>query len=167
MIVTAYTDGSHRHWERVGACGFVAIVEGRIIKHEVVFIETGSTFICEFIAIINALQYCFLLKDVTRIIIRTDLRAATYYCTRGVKRKKREAYFVTEFIDTLDIIREHNIEVSVEYVKAHSNDKYNTFIDSSARTQLRIFLNNKNHQNEKCNFKECHPVTYYRSSNRL
>lgn len=167
MIVTAYTDGSHRYPEMVGACGFVAIVEGRMIKHQIVFIETGSTFLCEFIAIINALQYSFLLNDVTRIIIRTDCRAALHYAIRGVKRKKREAFFITEFIDTLDIIREHSIEVGVEYVKAHSNDKYNTFIDSSARSQLKKYLNNKNHKNEKCNFKECHPVTYYRSVNRL
>lgn len=137
MTVTCYTDASHNQYKDIAACGYCVLLEGKIVKHEVVLVEgLGSAGHGEVFAITKALQYAFLLKGVTGIIINTD------YLPIITAKNKNKKIISQEFNETIDIIKEHDIWIRIKYVAAHQNSRLNNMIDESCRKQLRKVVGN-------------------------
>lgn len=142
MIVEVYSDASHCDKNNVAACGFAALSNGKLIKHEVMLLgNVRSVYLAEFKAAINGLQYGFLLDGVTKVILYTDCLSIVDYRKR--MRSKRKSFYVIEFIETIETILECGVEVECVYVKAHSDNKMNNFIDQSSRKELRMYLKTK------------------------
>lgn len=141
MNALAYTDASHCHITGLSACSFAVLVDGRMIKHEVVLIANcNRSGDAEVYAACLALQYSFLLPGVKRIQLNTDYLPLTWI--RRTRRDKKHQN-TAEFLDTLEIIQDHGIVLSISHVKAHGNDKINNLVDKSSRTQLRKYLKDK------------------------
>jgi ribonuclease HI len=133
MTVIAYTDASHCHITGVSACGFVVLVDGHIIKHEVLLIHgLDGSQAAELYSIVHAPQYCFMLDGVRSIRLKTDCQTVV----NRVKRKKK----YQELNDTIEMIQEYGIFVSVSFVKSHSKCEMNNLVDNSSRKQLREYL---------------------------
>lgn len=145
MRVIAYTDASHCGVNKVSACGFIVLFNGKMIKHEITFLgDINSTQYAETFAIVNALQYCFLLDGVSEIKICTDCLAAVH-CFNTMRRSLRKRRIVfNEMIDTLEEIMNFGIFVEMEKIKSHSGNKFNDFIDQSSRHQLKKYLKTQN-----------------------
>lgn len=136
MIVVAYTDASHCHKNNVSACGYCVLVNGKMVKHEVTLV--GGLRVsdqAEAYAVTAALQYAFLIQGVKSITINTDWRTVT-----TMKEWRLKKYF-TELYDTIEIIREHRIGLTLTYVRGHSNNELNNLVDKSCLKTLRQFIN--------------------------
>jgi len=131
MTVTCYTDASHNQYKDIAACGYCVLLEGKIVKHEVILVEGfGGAGPAEVFAITKALQYAFLLKGTTGIIINTD-----YLPVIQMNKKRKKTW--QEYHETVEIIKEHNIWIRIKHVAAHQNNKLNNMIDESCRKELR------------------------------
>lgn len=132
MTVVAYTDASFSCERGIGVCGFIAKREGLSIAHNLEIVG-GLKYAdrAEIHAVVMAIQYCFLLPDVSKIIVRTD-------CRNIVFRGKKEKY--KELEQTLEVCREYNVSVEISHVKGHVGHPTNEKIDQSVRTHLRQYL---------------------------
>lgn len=133
MTATVYSDASFCYKTDVAACGFCAIVEGKLIKHQVQLVANlGTPAICEIFALTEAIQFAFLIPGVTKIVAFTDYEPIL---TRKKTRSKYEDLDIT-----IEICRESGISVSICHVKGHSGDKYNTIVDKSCNKSLKKYL---------------------------
>jgi len=117
---------------------------------------------CEYTSVIHSLYYTFLMDGVKKIDIHTD-RIDIVQCGRN-KKRLRMPRFVAELLETLEIVREYEVEVQIHHVKAHSGDKMNDFIDRSSRKELRKYLKN---QNNEINYKIKHLDSYCSNVHRM
>lgn len=139
MTAVVYTDASHSLKAKTAACGFVVLVDNKIVKHAVTLV--GNCLIsgdAEMFSIVQALQYCFLLNGVLKIIVHTDYETAVKF--KGKSKRSRRFPFSQELKYTINIIRDHGIILEFNKVKAHADDKYNNLIDQSSRAELRKYL---------------------------
>lgn len=140
MEVVVYTDGSHDTDTHIAASGFIVLHGTKSIKHEVTLLDGMTAFHSEIKAICLALQYCFLLKEVSHIICYTEITTVAYGKI-GIKSKNP---FIDELIKTVEIIKDFGVEIEFRYVKAHSGDRYNSIVDISVRKALRDYLRSIN-----------------------
>ena len=144
MIVQVYSDTSHCEKTRIAACGFVALSDGKLIKHHVKLLsDVSGAYQGEFIAGTDALQYAFLLSGVTKIVLHTDCLALIIQSRYANKRKRSKPMFITEYIETIETINECGVEVECIYVEGHADDDMNNYIDQSVRYQLRNYIKTK------------------------
>lgn len=133
MTAVVYTDASYCHKSDVGACGFIVILNGKMIKHEVELVSGLKTPTnAEIHAIVSGIQYAFLIKNVRSITVNTDCK------TTVVNRKGRKQY--KELNETIQIIKEARIGFSIFYVRGHSENRFNNIIDQSCNASLRKYL---------------------------
>lgn len=132
MTVVAYTDASHCHKTKYAACGFVVLKSCQLIKHQVTLVENmKSAQDAETHSVIEALQYCFMIKDVKTIILYTDYLPTI---TRKDKDKKR---LFPELYDTVEMIKDYGIQLQMRHVRGHSGNEYNEMVDRSCRKYLK------------------------------
>lgn len=144
MELIVYTDASYCFHSDIAACGFVVVKDREIIKHEVIMVAGLKTPTnAEIFSIVSALQYSFLVVGVKGINLNTDCKPIV------TARKKRKKFL--EMYDTIDIIREYGIGVTINFVKGHSNNWYNNLIDKSCITQLRKYIKQNNEKNHHRN----------------
>lgn len=134
MVVTAYTDASLCHVNRIAACGYVAYLGGKLIRRNVTFIgHVRSIYLAEATAISCALQDCFLMEGVAEIIIYTD----QLFIVNGGNMSLYKAY--KELIQVMDIIKEYGVKIELRYVQSHSGNASHDLIDKTCMQQLRKF----------------------------
>ena len=135
MNVHVYTDASFDHKLCIAACSFIAIVNGKELKHETTMYGSVKTSTdAELLAIQNAVQWCFLLKNVKNIVVHTDCKTLTdrYKASRNSKYKELKI--------TLDICKEHKVNCQIVYVKGHNGNTYNHKVDRSSNENLRKYI---------------------------
>lgn len=133
MVVLAYTDASYNPHINVAACGFCVLANGKMIKHEVTLVEgLGNSTEAEIFSVVLALQYAFLVKSVDSIFINTDCKTIV-----DMKNKKTLAL---ELYETLEIIKEHKIGVTIQHVRAHGTNRMNNKVDRSCNKSLKQFI---------------------------
>lgn len=140
MTVIVYSDGSHCPRTKVAACGYVLLVDGKVIKHQVILLGDCSSGDGEFYAAIVGLQEAYLQKGVTEIHLYVDYTGVIYF-RNGFRAKQKP--LAKEFHETKLMIREDGIELKISHVKGHSTDKYNIKVDTSCRDHLRKYLKTK------------------------
>lgn len=151
MIVTCYTDASFNSDLDVSVCGYSIYKDDTTIKNSVTLVEgIGRIDKAEIHSIVQALQYAFLLPNVTGILLYTDQIGA-----RSVNQRTRKMKY-KEVAETIEICNEHNIQVFIFHVKGHItgkqtlHQKRHTKIDQHCRRELRNYLNKiKNGSNIK------------------
>lgn len=139
MEVVVYTDASCSNPLNISACGFLAMHGTKSIRHEIVLWSgLRNSIVAEVYAIVHALHYCFLLKDIRNIVVYTEMD----FIVRQQFNKKWhwDSPVFNELIDTLDEINNYNVSVEFVKVKAHSHDRLNNKIDNSVRKVLREYL---------------------------
>ncbi len=133
MIVEVYTDASYNEKLDIASCGILVLVNKKIIKHEVVsLLGLGTVSNAEIWAVVHGLQYCFMVKDVSKIYAYTDHK--TILTRRGKKLKYRD------LDDTIEMIADWGIPLKLIHVYAHRNNFYNNKIDQSCRQELRKYV---------------------------
>jgi len=133
MTVVVYTDASYDKEKDIAACGYCVLVNRKLIKHQVLFLSgLGKVSQAEILSIVKALEYSFLVNGVSKIIVNTDYESI-------VKRVRAKKGF-EEFDATMEIIKEHDIEVQLNHVRAHKGDRFNTLVDRSCLYGLREYL---------------------------
>lgn len=132
MKAQIYTDASYRSDLDISACGFVVFIDKEIIKHSVTLVSgLGGSGNAEVYSMVEALEFTYLIKEVSHIILKTDHQGTVL--TRKHKR-------VTEPWKTISKIKKHGVIVEVFYVKAHSKCDGNRLIDKSCRKELKKHL---------------------------
>lgn len=137
MTVVVYTDASYCERSDIAACGYVILVDGKMKKHDILFVRgLKKPSNAEIFSIVQALQYSFLINGVKSITVNTDHKPT-------VTRRKKKLIF-KELDDTVELIREYSISVQFFHVKGHSNNYYNNLVDESCNQNLKSFLKNTN-----------------------
>lgn len=135
MTIVVYTDASYCNRKMVAACGYVLIIEGKMVKHTVVLAENVPTCTAaEFLSANLAIQEAYLHKGVTEIIIYTDCN--TIITHRG-GMGSRSKFMADELAETMEMLQEDGITLTKKHVKGHNNNFYNEKVDRSCRNELR------------------------------
>lgn len=134
MTVVVYSDASHCPQKKVAACGYVLIIEGKLVKHIVVLMENVPTCTAaEFLSANMGIQEAYLQKGVTKIILYTDCNTIITH-RGGIGSTK---FMADELSETVEMLKEDGIILTKKHVKAHNKDFYNEKIDRSCRNELR------------------------------
>ena len=132
-----YCDGgSNVHTGKEGAWAYVVIENNEVI-HEAFGSEKGTTNgRMEVLALKHALSRAVSLDKTTEIIIRSD----SQYCVKAynewtnnwrINKWRKSNNKVIEHVEEwkiIDVLRAPNIKV--EWVKGHSGDKWNDYVDA-------------------------------------
>lgn len=150
MILVLYSDSSYCQFNRIAACAYIVLQDKKIIKNQVTIMgEVKNSTEGEFIAATLALQDGFLVNDVTELILFTDCKSVVYFFESrmyALSYRKREE-ICREFRETVNVINEFGVKVSVRYVKGHGTSQYNKMVDRNAIEVLRKYKQN----NQSCN----------------
>ena len=139
MTVTVYTDASHCQRTDIAVCGFAIVVNDVLVRHQVVIIsECKTSGDAEFYAATLGLQEAFMQKDVLNINLMVDFIAICFFKNAYKAKKKPRAH---EYSETIKMIVEEGIGLSVNHVKAHNKNVYNNKVDLSCRNTLRKYNN--------------------------
>jgi ribonuclease HI len=148
MVAVAYTDCSYSMEHRIGACGWVILVDGNMKSHKVILVgNLGTSQEGELFSVVQALQECFLINGVKSIVANTDCQAVVTASNRKTKKHRMPKKY-NELLETLEMIREYGIGVTITHVKAHCQNTMNNLIDKSSRKQLHNFIKTTNQDNE-------------------
>ena len=140
MTVTLYTDASFCNKRKVAACGYIIMVSGEAIKHEIIIVSDCHTINDgEFLAAIKGIQEAYLQKGVTEIEFYTDSMSIIVF-KNGIKAQRKP--LAKEFSETMEMLKEDGIIINMHHVKAHSDNKFNTKVDKSCRSILRSYIKN-------------------------
>lgn len=141
MKIKIYTDASFDHSTKYAVVGYVVLVDGKLKKH-ILYDYAGilNPTHAELMAIIIALQDVFELYDPHKIILYSDCLPAFPLRKKQTVVKQLSEYR-QDLDDTIEVIRDHGIEVGILHVAGHSNDKYNTMVDISVRRRIRELRN--------------------------
>lgn len=138
--IKAYTDASYSFEYKIAVAGYIIRINGQMILHEVHIIQNvRHSNDAEIHAVLLGLEHSFLQNDISKIQLYTDCESlVTLYRSNKLSQKK---FLCGEIHETLKIIKDHGIKVSISHVEAHSDNYYNNKIDHSCRTHLRDFIN--------------------------
>lgn len=136
MTAIVYSDASYSYKQDISACGFCVLVDGALVKHQVQLISgIGATHKAEIFALVCAIQFAFLLNGVT------EIKAYTDYLSVITRKSKKLIY--RDLDETLGMCLENGITVTIDHVKAHSGDEFNTLVDKSCHSNLKKYLYGK------------------------
>lgn len=136
MRLEIYTDVSHNHHHKIGACGYLILIDNKEHKHEIYLIGDITSGEGELFAICLALNYILTLievVDIKEIIIKTDYKNLI---TEINFTKKKYIHFN----HLKKQIEEKSIKFEIGYVKGHGQSKCNRKIDKTCRKFLRNHL---------------------------
>lgn len=130
--IVIYTDASFDEKMHVAACGYVTMVDFKMISHNVYLVSgINSPKDAEEYAITLALRD---LKDVNMfdaILINTDCLFCIY------PQNKRRTNVNIQFKKEVNKFVLLGVKITMRHVKGHSNDHFNTLVDKSCRKHLR------------------------------
>lgn len=128
--IEIYTDGALKTSTKTGGWAFVVVDNGSIIYKKYDKKDNTTNNVMELVAVIKSLIYIRKnqLEDVT---ILTDSQYVYGCATLGWKRKSNLKYW--EIFDKLI----NGLDISIQWVKGHSNNKYNQQADT-----LAVFASN-------------------------
>lgn len=133
MTAIAYTDASFDHRLDIATCGFVVIAKNKELTRQVHIVgEIGTIQNAEIYSVVQAIQYCFLIKNIDTIVIKTDHIAI-------ITRKKKSISY-QELDETIEMCKESGIEVVISHVRAHNGNRYNTIIDGCCNKALKKYI---------------------------
>ena len=149
MKVVLYTDASHCPVNKVAACSFLVRQNGWTTKRSVILIGScHKTATAEIFAVIQALQYAFLIPDVSEVVLLTDYLPTSKYQRRG------KAGYIGFYLDpcfkelkeTIDLYDEYSIKLDILWVRGHASDRFNHEVDRSANKHLRNYIKKQGKQ---------------------
>jgi ribonuclease HI len=141
MTAVAYTDASYSSEKDISACGYVVLVDGKVINHEVLLVEGLKTPTnAEIFAVIKAAEYCFMINGVKNITINTD-------CKTIISRKRSRRHHM-DLDETIAMIKEEGIGLNLVHVRGHKGNYFNNLVDESCLQNLRAYINSKQHENK-------------------
>lgn len=133
MTAVVYTDASYSSRLDVAACGFVLLVDGRIVRHSVTLVEgLGKPSAAEHYAMVEGLQAAYMVRGVTEIKLKTDHKATVELMTKPRLRCK----LPKELKETIYMIIDDSILFFAYHVKAHASNKMNNKVDAACRETL-------------------------------
>lgn len=129
-MVVVYADGSCKPTNPGPAgAGFVVIEDGKVTNEVGIFLGDGTNNIAEISALKYALKF---LKSKNmndeEILIKTDSQYVI-----GIFSKAWKAKANIELIEETKIILSDFSNISFEWVKGHSKEKYNDLVDLAAK----------------------------------
>jgi ribonuclease HI len=144
--VISYTDGSCD--KGIGGYGYLTIINGTLKKY-CGFIENSTNNIAELTAIRQVLIKLESSPLLGKILIRTDSRYSINSITIWFYQWKKKNWKTStgKTPENLELIKEivelvEEKDVTFEYVKSHSGEKYNEMVDRLAKKgRLRAKIN--------------------------
>lgn len=135
MIVLLFSDASYDHNLDIGSCGFMVRKDDHdLIIHRVTTMSgVGNVGLAEIMALTDGLQYAFMLQGITHIFAHTDYMNI-------LSRKKANGRF-KEIDETIEMIKDYGIGLSISHVYGHRKNKYHNIVDQSCRKELRKYVN--------------------------
>lgn len=119
------------------------MVEERTIKHTAEVMEGISDIgVAESYAMAQGLQWTFMLQSVKCVVAYTDRQSlVNLSMTKKIRLHTRKRH--KEYLETIAMFQESGIQLTINYVKGHSGDKYNTMVDKSCSKFLKTYLKKK------------------------
>ncbi len=143
-----YVDGSYN--ESLNLAGYAfAVVENEEIKFvqkEAMILRNGNSVTAELIGVIKALEYCQN-QGIQEVTIIHDYNEIPMFAFSYRKTKNPS---INSYVRKLREMRE-TIKVSFLKVKAHTDDRFNNYVDELSRKSIEEFLERllKNKNNSK------------------
>lgn len=139
MHVVVYSDASMSDIHEIATCGYIIIINGKEVKHDIYILEGvyKSTY-AESKAICLGVEYVLEnIAGVTKITAKTD-------CKSLVTKWQKNKIFSSDFVLIHERIKNKKINFCFRHVKGHGKDQSNQKIDVSCRKYLRDHLKQNN-----------------------
>ena len=150
MVVSVYTDASFNHKKDISSCGFIILVNRKIIKHQVLLVKNLKTpHGAELYSIYEALCNSYLVKGVSCINVYCDCIKALDICNQSNEERikwdynktKKYTILISDFNNLMDLLKEEKIITRFYKVRAHANNFFNNMVDRSCLNNLREYIN--------------------------